>query len=67
MNSLDFLRNQNDNFCSIFIFHQNFWKYRSFQAHHSDFQPNLRKEVNNQNSGVRKFGFPVTAQVTKLI
>ena len=38
--------------------YRNFQKYFNLEAHKSDFQPNLRKEVDNKNLVVQSFSGP---------
>ena len=50
--SADFLT-ASTTFGSLFNFFDIFGSTSSFEAHNSDFQPNVRKEVSNQNLGIQ--------------
>ena len=77
LKSSDFWRIQNGN--SPFAFRSKILEIQEFYAHYSDFQPNLRKEIDNKTLVVRSFYGPkdltkkwnfcflVTAQITELI
>ena len=62
LNNADLI--QNDNFCFLF---RNFQKDFNFEAHSSDFQPNLRKEVDNKNSMTESSYWPKILQKLEIL